>query len=257
MTILAIIFFGFGCTRTPLARPQPARPIEQPNKNKTTTTQINQSVTRLEYPFPEPSSGQIILYQIDPAAFTWRFEHAATPKTIDAWAASLPEAAFILNGVYFHEDNLPSGWLATRGEEIGIRQFDLNRSSILSLSPSVEIVQSKLRNIDLGQFQEAAQSYPIIIEGGSGAIEKDTNLYAARSFFGTDVDGRVYLGITRNTAVSLFMLMEQLLKTGVKWNDVLNLDGGPSSGLMVKLPPHVEQLDNFTLVPNVIVAVPK
>ncbi|MFH1404578.1 MAG: phosphodiester glycosidase family protein [Patescibacteria group bacterium] len=218
---------------------------------------INDNVARLEYRLPEPSNGQIILYKFDADKFNWRFENSKEPKTMAQWADTFPEKKFIMNGVYFHEDNLPSGLLISKGEQIGLRQFDLNLSGIISLSPTVEIIQTERTDIQLERFKEAAQSYPFLIKNGQVAIETDSEQYAVRSFIAIDQEGFIYLGVVQNVPISLFGLAERMLAMDVPWATAINLDGGGSTGLVAEFDENYERIDSLNPVPNIILLTEK
>ena len=80
---------------------------------------------------------------------------------------------------------------------------------------------------------------------------------ARRTFIGTDEAGQVYVGVVWKDDVSLFELMQILQELDVNWYDVINLDGGPSTGIAVETGSFVEILDSAGPVPNVIVIQPK
>lgn len=248
------LFLGAQCTVSP----------EQLLKTTATPTQtpitiggkwegINTHVRHMEYFFAKNENAIIILYEFDPAFFSFHFEISDTPKTIAQWGETFPNASLVINGVYFHEDYLPSGFLRAQNKRIGDRTFDPDRSGLLVLSPRVAIQDVNAKELKNIAFSDAAQSYPYLMKDGLVAVNEKTENVDRRTFFGTSREGKIYIGIVPHTAVSLYELSQILPKLPVVWDAVLNLDGGSSSGLIANIESFHETLPNYTAIPNVIV----
>ena len=182
--------------------------------------------------------------------------HELPPAHVSEWFDHVTSAVMMTNGVYFHEDLFPSGLFIHGGKRIGARQFDADKSGVLSFTPKPEILRSVLSNEQIKVWQEAAQSFPFLIEDGAIAVATDTGRIARRTFIGLDRDGNVYMGIVPFAGLSLYELARALSRLPIPWDSVLNLDGGPSSGLFVRSGDGVEGLDSFVPVPNVIAVEP-
>lgn len=215
--------------------------------------EVEAGVERLDYFFATSTDAHVILYRFSPSGFRFRFEHALPPKTVASWAESLPRALLVMNGVYFHEDGFPSGWLERKGETIGTRHFDNDKSAVATLSSQVRIIDTKEETFDATSTLEAAQSYPFLVRDGQLAIDVDSGKFARRSFVGVDRDRRSYVGIVPDRNISLHQLAQILLATDVPWKRALNFDGGPSSGLISRTKEKADEINSFTGVPNVIV----
>ena len=197
---------------------------------------------------------RLILYRFSKDKFNWRFENRTAPSTVEAWAGSLPKAAFVANGVYFDEHFQPTGLLKAAGVLVNDRKYDLDKSGLLELSPAVSVIDTATQKIDLTKMTEAGQSYPLLIKNGVPAAAAKDEHPSRRTVVGTDKSGDVYVGAVPEDSVSFADLSKLLAQTGVKWNNVLNLDGGTSTGFSVRDGDYEETMNSIVQVPNVIVA---
>lgn len=204
---------------------------------------------------PVPST-RLIIYRLDPTRYKFRFAHAGAPRLLKEWRRN-ESATLVVNGVYFHEDYTPSGSLIVNGESVGTRSFDADKSGLLVFDQGVELVDTKNNSRATSTLQNAAQTYPFLIKNGKEAVQQESNLSARRTFIGRDTQGNIYLGIVPESAITLYQLSRLLQTIGITWDSVLNLDGGPSTGLSVKFDQGEETFESFTGVPNVIVVEPK
>ncbi len=205
--------------------------------------------------FKTEEAGEMRLYRFEENAFSWEFMHG-TPETIAGWAETIEGESAVMNGVYFHEDMLPSGLLLIGGERVGDRMFDLDKTAVLVLGDTPHIIDtSSNESFDAASAQDAAQSYPLLVKEGASDISEDSGLTARRTAFGIDKEGNSYLIATLDGEPTLYGFAQALVKLDVSWDRVLNLDGGPSSGIELASDP-VRSVDSYTSVPNVVVAMP-
>ncbi len=200
-------------------------------------------------------AGKLRIYRFEKDAFFWRVMHGA-PKTVAGWAEELEGEVAVANGVYFHEDMLPSGLLLTDGERVGDRLFDIDKTSVLIFGDAPRIVDTAT-----GEFFEsegvldAVQSYPLLVKDGKPNITEDSGLTGRRTAFGMDEEGNTYLLMTLESEPSLYVFAEALSSLDIPWDRVVNLDGGPSTGVVLEAHPDVS-INSFTAVPNVLVVTP-
>ncbi|MFA6429320.1 MAG: phosphodiester glycosidase family protein [Patescibacteria group bacterium] len=257
--LVAFLMTGAGCFVSPIsvARVQEAveKVVQTPVRQEEPLLwrDVGQGIGRLELTVSTSTAARMVLYRFPQEGFSWRFAHATSSQRVSAWADQSPRAVLVANGVYFHPDNAPSGMLLSRGKRVGLRQFDLDRTSAMVLAPGKpRIIDTKTESLDIASLTEAAQSYPLLVEQGQARVQEESGKYARRTFFGTDTIGNVYLGVVPDEPVSLFELSQMLLKTQVDWMRVINLDGGPSTGVVLRTSVFDEAIDSYTGVPNVI-----
>lgn len=217
-----------------------------------TWQEIAPGLQRIQYPFGIQPYDAIFLFAFTSQTYTFHFENGE-PKHIRDWNTEKTQPTILLNGVYFHEDNMPSGLLIHQGEKIGKRRFESTRSGFLELRPHLRIIDTEQEPLAEKTIMEGAQSFPFIIRNGKRALNEEVSQKARRTFVGIDRNNTFYIGIVPDTNVSLFALANILMTMGIAWEDVLNLDGGGSSGLAINVPNHQEMMDSYNPVPNVII----
>jgi len=242
---LFVVVCGFGFAVWSLATHTPDSPWYRARWET-----VGRGLERLE--FVSEDRDHIVLYRFLPEHVSAGFKMTETPSRVKAWGQILPEASLVINGSYFLEDNRPAGRLVIAGEEVGDVAFDLDKSGVLELAPEFRIIDTAIEDFSFEESLEAAQSYPFLLKNGQSAIKEDSGLLARRSFVGMDTAGMAYFGVVWKDEVSLFGLMQALDEMDVTWTNVLNLDGGPSTGLMVEGEGFAEVFDSAAPVPNVI-----
>ncbi len=249
--VVSLCFVGAGCSpekKLESTTSIPPTSVERSAPSPEVKSVAN-GLERMTFQFGSSAGEHLLLYKIDPAQYDFSIEHASSARSIADWQLTLGMPMLVVNGAYFHEDYSPSGMLIINGERIGSRTFDLDKSALLELSPLPQIIETKTEVLP-AQTKHALQSYPLLVRNGMNVIQSDSGLVARRTFFGFDTDGFAYIGILADAELSLFELGHVLEKNNIKWKNVLNLDGGPSSGLAVV---NGEIKNSIFPVPNVIV----
>ncbi len=202
----------------------------------------------------------VVLFRFASGDFSARLVSSPqSPKSVTDWAKTVDGESMVVNGTYFNVDNSPSGFVAVGGKRVGTRKFDLDKSGLLLFTPDLRIVDTRQEKteLDAAKLSNAAQSYPFYVVGGQPAISQDSGQTSRRSFIGQDQEGRTYVGAVSDDFVSLYELMRVLTDTGIDWKNVLNLDGGPSTGIVSSFGGTTDAYDSFDVVPNVIVVTRK
>jgi exopolysaccharide biosynthesis protein len=250
---LASALLGAGCVTLPTpATTQPVTHVQSPQTEATDWQTVERGMDRRVYTSSTLQAAMIV-YRLDSSRYEFHFETTSGTQTMAQWSAQFPQAALIVNGVYFHDDNLPSGYLVSRGHRIGDRSFDLDKSGVIDLTGGVHIYDTSVNPPKLSAFSDAAQSYPLFIKNGKPAIKEDSQKPARRSFIGKDTAGNVYIGVIPSAQISLYQTMLMLGETGIEWANVINLDGGPSTGLYAHPAGNPEELPSLFPIPNVLV----
>jgi len=216
------------------------KPAEQIQNFLATSTVSDTTNTNLIGVIKIPSSTAVII------------EYDQTGKTISEWAGTGNDV--VINGGYFNEDYSPSGFLVVNKKRIGDKIFDQDKSGL------IEIKNGKINIRDLNEmpiqeneeFEFALQSYPFLIKNYQPALESDSGKKARRSALGIDENGDVYLFVADFPYLSLYEFMNEIIKTGIKFSNVINLDGGPSTGIYVNTDAEQFFIDSYTKVPSII-----
>lgn len=202
---------------------------------------------------PAATQFNLTIIKIPTVSSTVTIEYSKDAKRIGEWKTTGREA--VINGGYFESDYTPSGFLVVSGKRVGDRTFDQDKSGLIQIkNGTISIRDLKKQPIQNNEkFDYALQSYPFLIKNSEPAIERDGDKYAARSALGLDKNGNVYMVTTNLIQPTLYQFMREIILTGIPFTNVLNLDGGPSSGLYDNWDGGVEHLyDNQTPVPSII-----
>lgn len=248
-----IAFIGFECSRVILENKMREQ-VALIQKRGTSWQTIAPGAMRREYILGGESGVKVIVYCMDPKQFSFHFaqnDHA--PQTMRQWAEQFPKNTLMINGVYFSKNNTPIGFLVSNKAVVSKKQFSLKKSGVIILSPAPAIIDTSKDKVALETITEGAQSYPVLIYKGKPASISETNQYARRTVFGMDTKGNACFGIIPEHAVSLYELTNILTAMDLSWQDVINLDGGTSTGLSASFSGHQELINSLVSVPNIIV----
>ena len=248
--VVALTLFGASCT--PTSAPLIPIPAQEQVSVGGSWHDIGDGISRLRYSFAPDHDSYLILYRIPASGFTWRFADDPVGHTVSTWRA-MTGALIAVNGTYFDEALSPAGLFITASKRVGKGSFDADKSGVIELAPTFALIDTPEERFDRAHAAEAAQSYPFLVLGGKPAVGSESGKSARRTFIGTDTDGNRYVGIVPDAPLTLYRLARVLTKTGVTWDRVLNLDGGPSSGLAAKTERSDETADSLVPVPDVIV----
>jgi uncharacterized protein YigE (DUF2233 family) len=192
------------------------------------------------------------IIKLAPQSFQARAEYSAQAKTVAEWHGVSDE--IIINGGYFNEDYSPSGYVVANSQRIGRSMFDQDKSGIVALQNNTLIIRD-LKTDPLKsheQFEFAIQSYPFLINDGQGVIKTVSEKRARRTAVGIDGDQNLYIITVTEKELSLYEFMEELIKTKIPFVRVLNLDGGPSTGLYMRWNNEEKIQNSYFPVPDII-----
>lgn len=228
-------------------------------------------ITRFEYYYENKSSSKIIVYQI-PSNLNIKFiNDSENPKTIKEWGNEISknsEEFIIINGFYFDENDNPSGYLKIDDQILSNNYLTAESVGAIFTSfgtkeedPETQFtnyfdIKTSTESYDFNQTANGGQSFPFLLIDGKNPISKDSGKFARRSFIGEDQAGNIYLGIIPNSKPSLYQTGEYLENLNQQFDleisNILNLDGGPSSGLIIQTGEFEEILNSQAKVPSII-----
>ena len=202
---------------------------------------------------PEPFSGHAFKIHLDvtelrliPAG------GAASRRTVEEIVASYA-AVVAINASFFDHEGRPMGLAVDKGRLIGSSK----RQSWGAL-----VVDDKKARIVLGADVEAPLAYRLVVQGiprlvVAGTVQQLKPQLAERTAVCAEGNVVVFVVSTKaeTTAFARF-LADPPDKGGLGCRDALNLDGGPSTQLVVKLPGLTLSLPRGWGVPNALVVAP-
>ncbi len=245
MALGTIIFALLGAGCTPLSGKNASSELP-------TWENVDHGIARYDCP-PAACGNRIIIYRFQKGAFSWSLKESETSRTVEGWANDLPSAVFVLNGVYFDENGKATGALVMKGKRVSAKEYELDKSGIIELAPETRVIDTAKEKSDLDRMEEAAQSFPLVIKSGEPVESFKDARGARRTMIGNDADGNVYAISIPEDAATFADTARALKKIGVKWDNVLNLDGGTSTGFAARTGSWTETMNSIVQVPNVLV----
>src|SRR5262249_36137752 len=108
------------------------------------------------------------------------------------------------------------------------------------------------------QFDQAMQSFPMLVfPGGAPADFDDNGQRARRTAGGLDRAGRLPEHVSPTSDCTHPRQAEWIRQSDLEVDRAVNLDGGPSTGLYLKDGGLNEQIDSLGLLPIVLLVEPK
>ena len=196
------------------------------------------------------------IFRINQELFKLDVSYHETPQTLEDWLAE-NKAALVVNGGYFRiegEKYIPDGLIIANGELFGNSYGDF--AGMLSINKD----GANLRWLTDKPYTPgekllaAVQSFPVLVKpnGQLGFTkEHEDHLKARRTVIGQDMSGNILFIIAPKGYFTLHQLALYLTESDLNLDIAVNLDGGPSSGIVLKNAPQ-ESIPAETPLPIVI-----
>lgn len=206
---------------------------------------VAQGVRLVHVLFEESTSGDLVEVRavvIEPgrAGFGIAWDVKVQPAGgVDFKAlAQAQDARLMINGGFFDTSVGPVGLLIREGQTVQPISEQASLSGLVCISSDGKLVL-KHREDDVGpDVREAIQAGPFLIDpGGEPGIHTEDLKLAQRSAIGISAAGEVVLLTASECTLYQFatILRTRAKQLGVqRFDRVLNLDGGPSSGLFIE-----------------------
>ncbi len=206
---------------------------------------------------------EVYLIKVDPQKYQFSFVENKSPENPKDLRSIHQEnkSLFSFNGSFFTEEFKPTGYLKDETQEAGrISNADL-LNGIFVINKKVGTLLDQTQKDDAKSAEFAIQNGPILLNNqGERMIKTDTGKTASRTAIGIDQSNQIVIIIMKqdlsklDNSLSLFEFTEMLkIVTPFKelgLRSVLNLDGGPSTGMMIGetyLPPY-DDIQNVIIV---------
>lgn len=204
----------------------------------------------------EERSDRLRLARVDPARVQLRVLYDPhQPRQISAWLNST-SALLVVNGNYFDPQYQALGLIISEDVTAG-RVYEgfggtlaIGENSVKVRANIVEPYRS-----DEG-LRYALQNFPMLVLPGGHANDQieDNQQRAPRSAVAQDRSGRIVFVVSPLTLFTLTEFGQWLAASDLDLDVALNLDGGTSSGLLVRGHDRIVGVDSWVNVPSVIVA---
>ncbi len=199
------------------------------------------------------------LLQLDPQQ--WHFDIAYTPgrdQLLADWQTQT-NAPVILNGGYYTPELVATGLIITEGQAQGVGYGPF--AGMLTIDaqgfPDLRWLNPRPYDHATENAQAGLQSFPMLVKPGGElgfAADVDSGARARRTVIAQDKAGHIYFIVTPRGYFTLHELSRFLTESDLDLDIALNLDGGPSSGLLVQ---GGTSIPAFARLPAVITARPR
>ena len=202
----------------------------------------------------------LTILRLEPKLFQFKVAYHTVPQSLEAWQAET-QALIVINGGYFWQKEelyYPTGLIVVEGKAIG-STYDTfaGMLAVTKAGPELRWLAQKPYN-PKEALQSALQSFPLLVKPGGelGFPEKfEDQQTARRTVIAQDKKGRILLIIAPQGGFTLHRLSAYLTASDLDLHIALNLDGGPSTGLLLAEP--AETIAAYDSLPVVITISPR
>ena len=202
----------------------------------------------------------LYIFRLDQTLFRLDVAYHETPQSLEDWQKET-NAIMVVNGGFFRVENekyIPNGLTILNGEILGSSYEGFGGMLAIHEGPA-ELRWLVQQPYFPGETLRAAlQSFPMLIKPGGEPgfpAELEDNLQARRTVIAQDREGRILFLLTPRGHFTLHQLSLYLTGSDLNLDSALNLDGGPSSGIMLAQPREV--IPSQSLLPIVILVYPR
>ena len=180
----------------------------------------------------------ITVLRLEPEQF--RFDVAyrpGLPQSLTTWQAETG-ALLVVNGGFYTERYEATGLIVSDGVARG-QSYDGFGGMFLVTEQGPELRSLHEQPYDPAEMHRAGlQSFPLLVKaGGEVGFPEEDGQQARRTVVGKDTAGRLLFLVAPRGFFTLHQLSRYLADSDLDLEMALNLDGGPSSGLLLSQPP--------------------
>ena len=271
--LCAIVLLGVlcGCSiadisptlTAPAATPRPTaspRPTATPVPPDTGWQNVASGVEYRELGIKDDRrSERLKMVRVDPAQTHLRvLYNPDQPQRVSAWLAQ-SGAQVAVNGNFFDPQNHALGLVIQDGQRRDGVVYE-GFGGMFAVSGNEARVRWNVQEPYYGEpLTYALQNFPmLVLPGGAPNLEIDDNgRRAPRSVVAQDRSGRLIFVASPGPFFTLTSLGQWLAASDLDLDRALNLDGGTSTGLLLRAGENTQGVDSWVAVPNVIVVEPR
>lgn len=225
---------------------------------------LEEKLYRVKRTVDSPLTEDVLVYRLDRERFLFDIGYAPrSPLTITEWSLTEPNLLFVINGGYFTEEMLATGLVIADGAPSG-RSYGsfagmvaVGQNSVGS-GPSSQIDVRWLNHQPYYAGEPlwaALQAFPMLVHPG-GTIgfpaDQDSGDRARRTVVGIDRNGALLFVIATTGSLTLSDMSRFLAESDLNVDRALNLDGGSSTGFVLRAGTYQKELLPLSRLPTVI-----
>jgi len=193
----------------------------------------------------------VTVLRLDPAYFRFDVHYRpGKPLQLEAWQMETG-ALLVVNGGFYTEEYFATGLVISGTAPFGSSYAGFGGMFAVTAAQPYDPAEP---------LQAALQSFPLLVRpGGELGFPDEDGQQARRTIVAQDRAGRIHFLIANRGAFTLHGLSSYLVASDLELDVALNLDGGPSSGLLLAGEgdePRI-YLPAFALLPVVIAVYPR
>ena len=177
---------------------------------------------------------RLTILRLDPTLFDVRVAYRpGEAQSLDAWQAETG-ALITVNGGFFTAENYATGLTIVDGQQFGSSYGDF--AGMLAVSDgNVEVRWLRERPFSPNEpLQYGLQSFPVLVKpGGVLGFPDEDGIPARRTVVAQDKNGNLLFIIAPSGLMTLHQMSQWLVNSDLGLHIALNLDGGPSTGLLL------------------------
>ena len=202
----------------------------------------------------------LYIFRLDQTYFRLDVAYRETPLNVEDWQKET-NAWMVVNGGFYREENekpIPNGLTILNGQALGSSYEGFGGML------AIDDVGAELRSLAQEPYYggepllAGLQSFPLLVKPGGELgfpVELEDNIRARRTAIAQDKEGRILFILAPRGYFTLHQLSLYLTSSDLDLDIALNLDGGPSSGIMLSEPREI--IPSQTLLPIVILVYPR
>ncbi len=197
----------------------------------------------------------LYILRLDPNYFRFGVAYDPQGLTLDDWQAQTG-ALIVVNGGYFWQEGekyYPNGLTVIEGVPMGSSYGDFGGMFAVS-ETGPELRWLAQQPYDPNEpLLAALQSFPILVKPGGELgfpAEHEDHISARRTVIAQDQEGHFLLMVAPQGNLTLHQLSAYLTASDLNLDVAINLDGGPSSGILLADP--LEKIPAISPLPIVI-----
>lgn len=179
----------------------------------------------------------IAVLRLDPERFHFDVVYRpGQPRSLPTWQAETG-ALLVVNGGFYTEQYEATGLIVSEGEATGQSYEGFGGMFVVTeQGPELRSLQAQPYN-PAEPFLAGLQSFPLLVKpGGTIGYPEEDGQQARRTVLAQDTAGRFLFLVAPRGYFTLHQLSQYLVNSDLSLDVALNLDGGPSTGLLLREP---------------------
>lgn len=216
---------------------------------------LREGLERRQITLPEANETLTIL-RLAPEQFRWEVGYSpGRPQILADWQQQTG-ALLVVNGGYFTPEFTATGLIIVDGQASGASYVGFGGMVVVD-----EAGTAALRSLadqpysSQETWSAVVQSFPLLVKPGGQLgfpADQESGQRARRTVIGQDVNGRILFIMAPRGGFTLHQLSAWLTASDLELDIALNLDGGPSTGLVLADPSLT--IPAFSTLPIVLLA---